>query len=454
MVNGALLLITMLAMTAVAGAASLRIEGADAEVEIGKYLSLQIVYEGESAVGSADLQQWTDDFHIDVRGSGTENLLSGAIRTTQDLRLYPRVLGEAVLERIALGGAVAGPWRVNVVPAVRNGIDATPRWLPVPDRVWQGQTIEIGVEAALLHPSNQIALDDPVLPGFDSQPLPRQSELRDGVEVVGLRWRVTALQPGRHRLELPPIEQRGRGRWRFFLRAPEIRVLPLPSYLPPSVPVGKVTLESTLGRSDGPRHWEVVVRNQGRLPDASYGLRAALASAAGIDPERVEVADVEPDPATGGTLQRYRVPLPKWSLGWGEGPPVRLRYFDTDAGALTDVLTRLPPAWRLPAYAVLVLSAVGVLLLAAFAIWLVRATHRGLARQRLLQQLDQAPDAHALRRLLITSAGHRTLSDWAAAQPDPAATEAAASINKACFSAGAPPDSAVLKQTLRRARLR
>lgn len=453
MVRAVLLLIALLVMTCVANAASLRIEGADPEVEMGKYLSLQIVYEGEAAVGSADLRQWADDFHIDLRDSTTENLLSGAIRTTHQLRLYPRAAGEAVLERIALGGAVAGPLRVTVVPTVRNGIDGTPRWIPLPEKVWQGQTFEIGVDMALMHPSNQAALDDAALPGFDAQPLPRQTDSRNGVDVVRLRWRVTAQAPGRHRLELPPIEQRGRGRWRFFLRAPGVRVVPLPSYLPPSVPVGKVTLESAL-LDDGARQlWQVLVRNRGRLPDASYGLRAALAGAAGIDPERIEVSDVETDPATGIAQQRYRAPLPDWSFGWGGGPAVSLRYFDTDAGRLAEIQTRLPPAWRLPTYAVFVLGAVGVLLLAAFAAWLVRAARRSLARHRFGQQVAQAPDAHTLRRLLITSTGSPTLTDWAAKQRDPAATEAAASINKACFSAATPPDSAVLKRTLRRLRL-
>lgn len=448
-----LLLIAVVAMSTVAGAASLRIEGADAQVEMGKYLNLQIVYEGEAAVGSADLRQWADDFFIDLRDSATENLLSGAIRTTQQLRLYPRAPGEAVLERIALAGAVAGPLRVTVVPVVRDGIDGTPRWLPLPDRVWQGQTFEIGIEAALMHPSNQIVLDDALLPGFDAQPLPRHTESRNGVEVVRLRWRVTARIPGRHRLELPPIEQRGRGRWRFFLRAPEVRVLPLPSYLPPSVPVGKVTLESHLAHSDEQRYWQVLVRNPGQLPDATYGLRAALAGAAGIDPERVAVSDVETDPAAGVTLQRYRVPLPDWSLGWGEGAAVRLRYFDADLGQLIETQTRLPPVWRLPTYAGLVLGAVGMLLLILLALGLLRANQRLLARRHFRQQIAQAPDVHALRRLLIASTGHLTLTDWADARHDPGATEAAAWLNKACFSAGIQPDAAVLKQMLRRARL-
>ena len=453
MVRAVLLLLVMAATTSVADAASLRIEGADAEVEMGKYLHLQIVYEGESAVGSADLQQWADDFHIDLRDSGTESLLSGAIRTTQQLRLYPRAPGEAVLERIALGGAVAGPLRVNVVPAVRNGINGTPRWLPLPDRVWQGQMFEIGIEVALMHRSNHIALDDAVLPGFDVQPLPRQTDSRNRVEVVRLPWRVTVLSPGSHRLELPAIEQRGRGRWRFYLRAPEVRVVPLPSYLPPSVPVGKVTLESALVGSNKRDYWQVLVRNRGRLPDAPYGLRVALAGAAGIDPDQVEVSEVETDLAAGVSLQRYRATLPDWSFGWGEGALINLRYFDTDAGELTEIQARLPPAWRLPTYAVFVLSVVGVLLLAAFGASLLRAIRRLLTRRHFRQQVAQAPDAHALRRLLITSTGYFTMTDWAIAQRDPAVTEAAALINKACFSAGAPDDLDVLKQTLMSTRL-
>ncbi len=453
MVRVVLLLVALVAMTSVADAAALRIEGADPEVEMGKYLNLHIVYEGESAVGSADLQQWADDFFIDVRGSDTENLLSGSIRTTQQVRLYPRATGEAVLERIALGGAVAGPLRVTVVPAVRNGIDGTPRWLPLPERVWQGQAFEIAVDMALMHPSNHIALDDVVLPGFDVQPLPRQTDSRDGVEVVRLRWRVTALDPGGHRLELPPIEQRGRGRWRFHLRVPEIRVVPLPSYLPPSVPVGKVTLESALVRGDGQQYWQVYIRNRGRLPDASYGLRAALAGAAGTDPDRLGVAEVETDPETGIASQRYQVPLPEWSFGWGDGPAITVRYFDTGAGQLTETTTRLPPAWRMPTYAALVLSLVSLLLLAASGALLLRTARRWLARRKFRQQVDLAGDAHALRRLLVTSTGHHTVTDWAATQCDPAAIETAALINEACFSAGTWLDPATLKKRVREIRM-
>lgn len=149
-------------------------------------------------------------------------------------------------------------------------------------------------------------------------------------------------------------------------------------------------------------------------------------------------------------MQRYRAPLPAWSFDWRGGPAVSLRYFDTDAGRLAETQTRLPPAWRLPTYAAFTLVVIGALLLAAFATWLLRSTRRLLARRRFRQQLAQAPDAHALRRLLITSAGHRTLTDWAATERDPAAAEAAASINKACFSGATPPDAATLKGTLRR----
>jgi hypothetical protein len=440
-------------LSAVTGAAELRIEGVDAQVEMGKYLNLQIVYEGESAVGSADLQQWADDFHIDLRDRDSESLLNGDVRTTQRLRLYPRQPGEAVLQRIALGGAVAGPLRVDVVPAERDGIDGTPRWLPLPDRVWQGQAFEIGVDVALMHPSNHIALEDALLPGFDAWALPRQLSTRDDVDVVQLRWTLTAFTSGRHRLSLPPIEQRGRGRWKFFLRAKEIRVVPVPSYLPPSVPVGKVTLESALIDGDGQRHWQVVVHSRGRLPEVTYGMRAALADAAGIDVDRVEVSDIETNAVTRIALQRYRVPVPDWSFGRTERRSVSLRYFDTDVGQLTEVQTRLPAVWRLPNYAGITLVVIGVLLLVYLSRRSWRLIRHLLARRQFRQALAKAPDAHALRCLLIKDGGHYTLSEWAVVQGDPVATRTAALINKACFSAATPPDLAELKQTLRHPRL-
>jgi len=448
--------LTILMLMPVVGAgAALDIAIEDPRVEMGKYLNVRIVYDGESTVGAADLRQWADDFVIDRRDTDSQSLVDGSVRTTQRLRLYPRSPGEKVLERIALGGTAAGPLHVTVVPTVRDGIDGTPRWLPAPAQVWQGQTFEIGVQLALLHPSNHIAVEDAVFPGFDVLALPREQVPGGAGGVVRLRWRLTATDPGHHAIDLPAVEQRGRGRWRFYLKPAVIVVRPLPSYLPPSVPVGEVSLRSALLQAEGRLVWEVTVSNQGRLPASVYGMRSALAAAARRDADDVVVSAVEDEVGTGRSSQRYRVPVPAWSLGWGDGPSVGLRYFDVGRGQLATLRSSLPATWRLPAVARYGLAGLGIVMAAAVGVAVRRLAGQILARRRLRAKLREAGDAHALRQVLLESGGYATLGEWAANRPVPRAATVAAEINTACFSRAPEAQVAALKgaawRVLRRA---
>ena len=448
MVSRVLALLGLLLVSVPAAAAVLAIVVDDLQVEMGKYLDVRIVYDGESTAGSADLRQWADDFFIDRRDTASESLVSGEVRTTQHVRLYPRDVGDKVLERIALGGAVAGPLRVDVIPTVRDGIDGTPRWLPVPQQVWQGQSFEVGVELAMLHPSNHIAVEEAEFTGFDVQALAREHIAGASGGQVRLRWRLTAREKGSHRIVLPAIEQRGRGRWRFYLGPRLVRVLPLPSYLPPSVPVGEVSLHAeTIEVADAP-YWQVSVVNRGQLPESVFGMRSALASAAGSSVEAVSVSQVEVDAAEGRSLQRYRVAMPTWLVGWGDGPQVGLRYFDTTQGRLISLQAALPRLWRMPLPFVYALITIGGVMLVAVTVVLHRAIRRWLSVRRFRQSLHCAGDAHALRQLLLGSGGHVSLSAWAAAQPDGDAAGLAQRLNVACFSSRAPQDVAALRQAL------
>ena len=449
MVSRVLVLTGLLLASLPAAAAVLAIVVDELQVEMGKYLDVRIVYDGEVSVGRADLRQWADDFFVDRRDTASESLVSGEIRTTERVRLYPRDVGDWVLERIAVGGAVAGPLRVEVTPTVRDGIDGTPRWLPAPQQVWQGQSFEVGVELALLHPSNQIAVEEPEFAGFDVQTLPREQVAGPGGGQVRLRWRLTAREKGDHQIAPPAMEQRGRGRWRFHLRPRAVQVLPLPSYLPPSVPVGEVTLHAEMTEVEGEPHWQVSVLNRGQLPESVYGMRSMLAAAAGSSVEEIGVSPVEVDEAAGTSVQRYRVPVPAWLAGWGTGPQLELRYFDADQGRLATSQARLPLMWRVPPPFAYVLLAIAVVMLATVVKVLHRPARRWLSIWHLRRSLRGAADVHAIRRLLLDSGGHVSLSAWAAAQPDGAAVDLAEQINAACFSPRGSRDVATLREALR-----
>ncbi len=325
-----ILLLVLLPLAA--GSAELSVEVEQQQVEMGKYLNARIVYTGKHAPGLADLGQWDDDFFVDRGDSDEERLAADRVRLTEHLRLYPRHAGEGLLESIALGGAAAPPLRIKIIPTVRKGIDGTPHWLPLPQQLWQGQTFEIGIRVARLHPSNRIVVETARFPGFDVQPLQRRQVTRNGTQLITLRWRLTPRSSGRLRITPPVFEQRGRGRWRYHLRPQAVDVLPLPAYIPPSVPVGRITLDTRLIGTT-PLQWELAVSSNSVLPQTIQGIRTQLAHIAGTDADQVRAE-----------AHRYRVTLPAWSWGLGGGPLVRLPYFDTRAGRLALA----PPAWRAP----------------------------------------------------------------------------------------------------------
>jgi len=425
-----LLLACVASLSGWAAAAQLSVHTGAQQVEMGKYLSARILYLGKQAVGPADLRQWQDDFHIDRRGIDSERLADGQVRTTQQLRLYPKRSGELLLEAIALGGAIARPQRIHSLPSVRDGIDGTPRWQALPAQVWQGQAFEIGIQVALLHPSNHIAAEELLAPGLTVLELPRIEDRGKGS--VTLRWRLIARDSGHLSIHAPIIEQRGRGRWRYYLPQQTLHVLPLPSYLPPNVPVGRLRLQSKLIDSEDSPVWEVSVLNHGELPDEVHGLRRQLAAIAGRDIASVTLTPVGSDGDV--SKQRYRVRVPEWSWGFGTGPQISIPYFDVHDGRLLSAEVQLPAVWGIPAGGQIVLALIVFGLALMFMRSSIKLAQRRVQRQRFRQRLAQATNVQELRALLLDWSSASTLSQWQAQAATGEAQAIASALNRLCYA--------------------
>lgn len=443
-----LLLCWMAALAGLPGAlpaAQLSVDLDAAQVEMGKHLSARIRYTGAQAVGRADLRQWRSQFHIDRGDIQSDSSADGQVVTVERLRLYPRSSGELLLESIALGGAIAAPQRIVSTPSVRNGIDGTPHWLALPTQVWQGEALEVGIRLKLLHPSNHIAVEDLQARGFAVSELPRVHG--DDGSVI-LRWRLIARDSGQLAIEAPPIEQRGRGRWRYHLPSLTLHVQPLPAYIPPGVPVGRLRLAATLVEQDGARWHRVTVSNDGELPDEVQGLRRRLATSAGRQPADVQAGPTRSEEGVAQAV--YGVPPDDWSWGFGRGRELAVTYFDTDSGRLASAHTRLAAVWRMPPGAQVPVAILALLTVLVAGRMAAHAAMRARRRQRLRQRLAQAGDAHAIRRLLLHSGSAGDLSQWAERQPDPTAAEVAAVLNRACYGAEVDIDLVAVKRSVER----
>lgn len=426
-----------------ANAATLSVKLTDPSVELGKGLNVEIAYLGKETVGQANLQPWERDFYIDRRRSAIKELSAGQTQTIETVRLYPRRAGTLTLFSLALGGAISEPVDLKVERALRNNIDGTPVWQKLPTQIWQGETVSNCVEMPLFDSRNNMKLE---LPEFDTLRVANWDAERVENRSPSLArqcWQLTASRPGIHELELPAVIQRGRGSWSFYLPKQTIEVLPLPSYLPPALPIGEPSVQTSL------RHKQWQLRLQLSDPQAveAYGVRASLAELSGVDNDEVSV-HFETESRTLQQVQLFTAPVPAWSWGLGSGEKINLRYFDTRLGMLMVKEVSLPLAWNTPNGLSALLTSV-LLLLAllhgrrAFEVW-----KRALERRKLKQAIGNCTTPEQLRLLLLQQTGSKTLESWANQSGIEHAQQIAGQLNALCFSANIGDSFSELKATL------
>ncbi|MCU7939254.1 MAG: hypothetical protein KZQ64_16350 [gamma proteobacterium symbiont of Bathyaustriella thionipta] len=405
------------------------------EVEMGKFILVRIEYRGDSVPEISNIQQWYDDFFVDRRDEGAEKFPDGLIVYTETMRLYPRKTGDIVLASVALGGAIAQAVKIKVTPAIRSNINGTPQWQALPETIWQGQTVEISILQNLLNSSNQVVTEEAQFPGFYVERLDQKVTTQNTIKTVQLHWRITAQTSGLIQLDPPAIVQRGRGRWRFYLPRATIQVKPLPSYIPPTVPVGRLSIRTGVMQINNKPLWTVEIQNEGQLPDEIYGIRTQLSKLTGASLESVEVSASRPDSTSPLTsIHFYRVLVPDFSWGFNDGPEVVIPYFDVDEGSLKKMTEKLPGVWYFSTQWLNLFFIVLVLLSVIIVIVCTRSMKTFLAWRHYRCLLKQAGNPHELRRLLIAQGPFLTLSDWSASKQSKRANQIAAALNCLCFS--------------------
>lgn len=410
---------------------NLEIKGVPDTVEFGKFITVDIVYEGGKPYGDFDLQQWQGDFFIDYRGKAREAIDDKRVRITQHLRLYPRGTGSLVIERIAFGGTIAGPIRIQSLPPLRKGVDASPQLHSLPNVIWQGQQITLTVDVPLLHPSNRIKAEEVAFEGFKVLGVDKSKLQKNGAEVVRLQWHLVAEQARIQQLAPPAIEQRGRGRWRFYLPFTSVNVRPLPSYLLPGVPVGNFSAQATVEKILGIKWWVVSLESQGDLSTDVYGVRNYMATLAGVGARSVHKTA---KPWAGGVAsQEYRVKVPDWSLG-RKLPLLNLRYFDTEAGRMREFPVSFPSAWNIPKSVFWLIVFLFLAVLGTLGLLSHRLLQKFQSLQHIKQAILNAPNADALRTILLATGPFVSLTAWAESMQSEGAVKQAEQINALSFS--------------------
>ncbi|MEW6647060.1 MAG: hypothetical protein AB1450_07665 [Pseudomonadota bacterium] len=421
-----------------AGAVSLELEAA--QMELGQ--PLRGVVLTAQAPTAETLQPLEADFAVVVRG-GAERQADGRYRL--GFSLYPRREGavplpDDITARVSskqlpppqgddCTDAVGRPCREHAAQGRGEGI----RSIFVTAAIERGQLLEVRQSVSTLSPwvRQQVLVllevitpepyaslqADPVsLPGFEVIPLPGSSEKVATAAGTQTRlragWALFAVAPGRYRPALPPLRYRlsGASRRLFPLTLPALEARALPPYVPPTLPVGRVELSSTLA-PDGLlhtghlAHWRVSVSAPAVPPAWLPPLLRGLAADGAVEflPAQTTYAAA---PDAGGIHARaeHLIPLRPRRDGRLALPVLEVQYFDPDSGRLERV-SHAPPR-------PLVLGSAArwgaAALLLALLVWLAPKAwrfvadgwHRRRARRAALAALARAEDLAAIRAAL------------------------------------------------------
>lgn len=345
-------------------AAVLQVHADATAMELGKPLQLVIQAKATAAgevpdLAALDLSALRRDFEI-VRRRQADATGHGTSGQQLELTLYPRRTGTLFIPALALREARSQPVRIRVRPGQARGQAIRLDSELSTTRPWQRQQVLLRITITTADAFASLHSEPPQLPGFETVLLPPH---RQPVRVNGkpgarlaIGWALFPLQPGTQQLELPAILYRVGGvtQRRYYLPPLALQVRPLPPYLPPTIPVGRVRISSQVQptRLIRPGHlgfwtinleapdllpaWLPAVLRQLKDTDAIHYLpaksrRRLTPAATGVNAEvshvipfkalrngplALPVLEVQVfDPERGRLLRIRHQPRPPWSLG-------------------------------------------------------------------------------------------------------------------------------------------
>lgn len=268
-------------------------------------------------------------------------------------------------------------------------------------QVWQRErtTLTVAVETTDRFATLEASL--PRIEGVDVQALPATNEAgADGKRVLRLSWQLSAHTPGKQMLQLPTIRYHLNGRDAAQWQPPPqtLEVQALPPYLPPTLPVGNVQIDSRIEPSGvlQPGHlayWHIRLHsdtvNTAQFPPILKQMRSS-----GVELFPAKVA--KPADDNGQYRLDYHIPFKPHSSGQLDLPTLQWHWFDPDTARLEQVQYTPPRPWVLGWIGRSVMGVFSLLAVLA-GVWFgvkLAGKHwrQWRSKQRLLQAL-QAPDS-------------------------------------------------------------
>jgi hypothetical protein len=392
-----------------------------ADKQWGQYMRVTLRYRGNLSLQDINLNNWQKVADTSIEDEYPDTDEQGRDIQVMQLRLYPRAIGTHHLPSLQLGTANSQAITLISIPPVVERSQLKLNWEISKTEAWQREAILVRVQLITSDYSARIKLDDIEQQQYISKTLHIETiKLPDGQYKHQSGWVIYPVEAGLQTLALPAIRYQlsGSDRRRFHLPLLDLDIQALPTYLPPTLPIGKLDIDSQIIKSDSNKPvWNIQINTNGLIPYGVPGLDSQLSDINKQNVANIKLHSVQHvDYANYGNQYNYEAPLPEWLMPIGQNIQIRLRYFNPDSGRLEEITHNLSRIWTMPAWTWVLLT---IILIAAVLIAGLK-THPYLLtlinRRKLRNDIKHAKTAYELRQLILTSNNCITLSQWAGDQ--------------------------------------
>jgi hypothetical protein len=456
----AILLYLCFLVPAAAGELALDIEQDSTELGLPVVMNLYGISLSRNLT-DIDLTTLKQDFGIVIKDDVnivTDSRWPGTYVQQLQLLLYPRSLGELEIPVLALDGQRTSRRSIRVTRGMAGGNPIAYKQIISRDSVWQRQQVLVTVAITTPDRFASLHIDEPQIPGFEISRIPSTREdLPSGQRLLRTGWALFPLTAGQQYVNLPPVKYQLNGVFKryYYLPRQYLDVKAMPPYIPPTVPVGRITIESSLEpagllRSHNLAYLDIRLAGETVLP---YWFPAVLRQIRSNDQLKLLPADstrqLSPDFIGVQGNVHHRIPFKPLFDGYTELPEINYHYFDPETSRLVTIKHQLGTvyaiglAWRfiLAVLLVLLLMIVGNKLRNQW------RSHQQYRQQRraAFQLISSAESAGELRSALRKLAAaekwpaNLALSDWLRCwrrhyQADPGLADLVQSLSSASYS--------------------
>jgi len=392
------------------------------EKQWGQYLRATLRYQGKQSLEKIDLLPWQEQVAITREDVTTDKDEDGNIIQTLNLRLNPRLdlrgTGQFQLAPLRLGSLQSRPIDISISPAKVKNSEVKLNWQISSKTPWQREAVIVKVQLQTEAQDAHVKLDASTSKRYISRALKTERHvLADGSYLHSAGWIIHPIDPGKQMLDLPPVRYQvaASDLRRFFLPIQRLEVKALPTYLPPTLPVGQLSVRSHISADAiDTKQWQLQIETDALIPYGIPELDTQLAASSNQSIADIEIKySKQSDYANYGDRSLYTVKLPDWLMPFGKALKLRLRYFDTEVGRLDEITHTLPRNWNMPTWAWWLFSIIVLMVVALAAKLLQPLMQSQINRSVLRQQLRSATNVKQMKKHILGSGRFIALTDWA-----------------------------------------